>query len=191
MVKEFKAPVSVDTCKPKAAKLSLDLGASIINDISGLKDAKMRKIICEYKAGAVIMHMQGKPRTMQDDPRYKDVTAEIISFLAEAVDSAIQDGIPAESIIVDPGIGFGKALENNLEILKNLREFKVLGKPILLGVSRKSFIGRILDVEPDERIFGTAAAVAMAVREGANILRVHDVEKMRQVSKICDAIIKN
>jgi len=191
LVKKFKIPISVDTYKPKVAKVGLDLGASIINDITGLKEAKMRKIIAEYKAAAVIMHMKGMPRTMQANPQYHSLVGEVISFLSSAVDSAVKDGICPESIIVDPGIGFGKTLEHNLTILKNIKEFKVLGKPILLGVSRKSFIGKILNVNPEERIFGTSAAAAMAIKDGVNILRVHDVKEIRQVTKICDSIINN
>jgi dihydropteroate synthase len=191
LVKEFNLPVSVDTYKPKVAKVSLDLGADIINDITGLRESKMRKIIAQYRAAAIIMHMKGRPRTMQRNPRYKSLIEEVISFLSDAVNSAISDGVPCESIIIDPGIGFGKTQEHNLEILKNIKEFKVLGRPILLGVSRKSFIGKILGVEAQERIFGTAAAVAMAIKDGVNILRVHDVKEMRQVSQICDSIINN
>jgi len=190
LLKEFRIPVSVDTYKPEVAKASLDLGASIINDITGLRDNKMRKLISKYEAGVIIMHMKGTPRTMQKNPKYKSLIDEIISFLSQAVDSAIDSGISPDSIIIDPGIGFGKTLEHNLEIIKNLKEFKVLGKPILLGVSRKSFIGKILNVDPDERIFGTAAAIAMSITEGANILRLHDVKQMRDVTNICDAINK-
>ncbi|MDD5617717.1 MAG: dihydropteroate synthase [Candidatus Omnitrophica bacterium] len=191
LVKEFKIPVSVDTYKPRVAKAALDLGASIINDITGLRDYKMRKFISDYRACAVIMHMKGLPRTMQKNPRYLSLIEEVMAFLGNAVNLAIKDGISTESIIVDPGIGFGKTLEHNLEILKKIKEFKALGKPILLGVSRKSFIGKILDAEPDDRIFGTAAAAAMAIKDGVNILRVHDVGEIRQVVKVCDAIMNN
>lgn len=191
LVNEFKLPVSVDTYKPKVAKAALDLGASIINDVTGLKESRMRKVIGQYKAGAVIMHMKGEPRTMQRNPQYKSLIDEIVSFLADSIKLAVNDGVLPESIIIDPGIGFGKTLGHNLEILKNLKEFKVLGRPILLGVSRKSFIGKIVNTEPNNRVFGTAAAVAMAIRDGVNILRVHDVREIRQVTKICDAIINN
>lgn len=191
LVKEFKIPVSVDTYKPEVVKVVLDLGASIINDITGLRNPKMKKLISKYSAGVIIMHMKGTPRTMQRNPRYMSLIDEIISFLAGAVDSAVEFGISADRIIIDPGIGFGKTLEHNLEILKNLKEFKVLGKPILLGVSRKSFIGKILDVGPDKRVFGTAAAVAMSIRDGANILRVHDVRQIKETIRVCDAIARN
>lgn len=190
LIKEFKVPISVDTYKPEVAKAVLDLGADIINDITGLRDVRMKKTIANYKAGVVIMHMKGTPRTMQKNPRYNSLIDDIISFLEDAVNSAIEFGISADRIIVDPGIGFGKTLEHNLEILKNLKEFKVLGRPILLGVSRKSFIGKILNVNPQERLFGTAAAVALSVREGASILRVHDVKQIKETIRVCNAIIK-
>jgi len=189
LVKEFKVPISVDTYKPQVARAVLDLGASIINDITGLRDPQMRKLVSKHNAGAVIMHMKGRPRTMQRNPKYKSLIDEIISFLSESVESAVASGISADSLIIDPGIGFGKTLEHNLVILKNLREFKVLGKPMLLGVSRKSFIGKILKVEPDKRIYGTVAALAMSIKEGANILRVHDVKQIHDVVRVCDAIV--
>ncbi|MFC1645789.1 dihydropteroate synthase [Candidatus Omnitrophota bacterium] len=191
LVGEFKVPISVDTYKPEVAKVALDLGASIINDITGLRNIKLKKIISKYKAGVVIMHMKGRPRTMQKSPRYGSLIDEIISFLANAIDSAVEFGISAERIIIDPGIGFGKTLEHNLEILRNIKELKVLGRPILLGVSRKSFIGKILNAEPQERVFGTAAAVAMSIRDGANILRIHDVKQIKETIRVCDAIIGN
>ncbi len=191
LVKEFKIPFSVDTHRAEVAEAALDLGASIINDITGLKDSRMKKLIAKYGAGAVIMHMKGTPQTMQAKPKYISLIDEIIYFLYNAIESAMDYGINAENIIIDPGIGFGKTLEHNLEILRNLNELRVLGRPILLGVSRKSFIGKILNVETDKRIFGTAAAVAMSIKNGANILRVHDVKQMHQVVSVCDAINRN
>ncbi|MDD5005898.1 MAG: dihydropteroate synthase [Candidatus Omnitrophica bacterium] len=191
LVKKFKLPVSVDTYKPEVAKVALDLGASIINDITGLKDVKMRKLIAKYRAATIIMHMKGTPRTMQKAPQYEFLLEEVISFLAQRIELAVDSGISGDSIIIDPGIGFGKTLEHNLEILRNLKEFKVLGKPILLGVSRKSFLGKILNAEPDGRIFGTAAAIALSIQNGAHILRVHDVKQMQEVACVCDAIVKD
>lgn len=191
LVKELRIPISVDTYKPNVARVALESGVSIINDITGLKEARMRKIVSKYKAGVVIMHMKGMPRTMQKNPQYSSVIDEVVSFLANSIDMAVKDGISRESIIVDPGIGFGKTLRHNLEILRNLRELRVLGRPVLLGVSRKSFIGKILNAEPDNRIFGTAAAVSMAIKDGVSILRVHDVGEIKQVVKTCNAIINN
>lgn len=191
LVKEFKVPISVDTYKPDVAKAALDLGASIINDVTGLRNPEMKKLVAKYRAGTVIMHMKGSPRTMQKSPKYQSLIDEIISFLASAVDSAVVDfGISADCLIIDPGIGFGKTLEHNLEILRNLNEFKVLGRPILVGVSRKSFIGKILNVGPQERIFGTAAAAAVCIKGGCSILRVHDVKEMRQIASVCDALTR-
>lgn len=191
LMKEFKVPISVDTYKPEVAKVVLDLGASIINDITGLRNIKMKKLLSRYSAGVIIMHMKGTPRTMQRNPRYESLIDEIIHFLSQAINSAVDCGISLDRIIVDPGIGFGKTLGHNLQILRNLKEFKVLGRPILLGLSRKSFIGKILNVEPQQRIVGTAAAVAMSIRDGANILRVHDVKQIRETVKICNAIMKS
>jgi len=190
LAKRFRIPISVDTYKPEVARVALDLGASIINDITGLRNDNMRKVVSKYKAGVIIMHMKGNPRIMQVRPCYKSLIEEIIGFLKESMDLAIDSGIKSENIIVDPGIGFGKTFEHNLEILKNLGEFKILGRPILVGVSRKSFIGKINSAKNGDRVFGTAAAVALAIKEGANILRVHDVKEMLQVAKTCDTILR-
>ncbi|MEW6170617.1 MAG: dihydropteroate synthase [Candidatus Omnitrophota bacterium] len=188
--KKIKIPISVDTYKPEVARSALDNGAVIINDIFGLRNAKMAKIIAKYKAGVVIMHMKGSPLTMQKNPIYNSVIEEIIEFLKTRIKFAIDIGVSENKIIIDPGIGFGKALEHNLEILKRLREFKVLGYPILVGPSRKSFIGKLLKIEnPRQRIFGTAASVSLSIANGANILRVHDVKEIKQVSKICNSIL--
>lgn len=190
MVREFKVPISVDTYKPAVARVALDLGASIINDITGLRNSAMRSLIARYHAGVIIMHMQGTPRTMQRNPRYNCVVEEIITFLKHSLKRAIESGIRSDAIILDPGIGFGKTLEHNLEILRNMKEFKVLGRPLLLGVSRKSFIGALLGRQPEERLFGTAASIALAIKEGVDFVRVHDVAQMRDVAKICDVICK-
>lgn len=190
LIREFKLPFSVDTYKPPVARAALDAGASIINDITGLKNFTMRTLIAKYKAGAVIMHMRGRPQTMQRNPRYHSIIDEILLFFRKALDAAHAAGIPSENIILDPGIGFGKTLEHNLEIMRSLREFKVLGRPLLLGVSRKSFIGTLLNAERNKRLFGTAASVAVAVRDGVDFIRVHDVGAMREVVTICDAFFK-
>jgi len=188
LIKEINVPISVDTYKPEVAKLALDNGASIINDITGLSNPKMRKYISAYKAAAVIMHMQGRPQTMQKSPHYLCLLGEIIDFFEKRIKAAVESGIDFESLVIDPGIGFGKTLEHNIEILKNLREFRILGRPILVGVSRKSFIGMITKKDVSERLFGTAAAVAVSVNNGADIVRVHDVEQIKQVLLICDKI---
>ena len=189
LAKRIRVPVSIDTYKPEVARRALDNGAVIVNDITGLKDPGMRRAVCGYKAGVIIMHMQGNPRTMQKNPHYDSLVDEIIEYLDMAIDRAVEAGIDREKIIIDPGIGFGKTVEHNLEILKRLKELKVLGRPILTGPSRKSFIGKILDVGPQERLFGTISAVVLAVQNGANIVRVHDVKEVKQALKITEAIL--
>ncbi len=188
LAKKIKVPVSIDTCKTEVAKQALDCGAAVINDITGLKNPRMRKLAAKYKAAVVIMHMKGNPRSMQRNPRYVSLTDEIIEYFQKAVKQAQEAGIDKEKIIIDPGIGFGKALEHNLEILRRLGEFKVLGLPILAGPSRKSFIGKILNAAPQERVFGTVAACVLAARCGAKILRVHDVKAVKEALKISEAI---
>ncbi|MBI3991424.1 MAG: dihydropteroate synthase [Candidatus Omnitrophica bacterium] len=189
LAKKIKAPISVDTYKPEVAEQALDNGAALVNDISGLTNSRMRKVVARYKAGVVIMHMKGKPRTMQSSPVYKNLIEEIIDYLDKAISRAVASGIDEESIIIDPGIGFGKTFEHNLEILKRLKEFKILGRPILAGPSRKSFIGKILGAGPKERIFGTISACVLAVRNGANIIRVHDVKAVKESLRVADAVI--
>jgi dihydropteroate synthase len=188
LAKKIKVPISIDTSKPEVARQALDNGAVIVNDITALKNPKMAKVIAKYKAGVVIMHMKGNPATMQKNPLYKSLMDEIIEYLDKAINTAIDAGIDREKIILDPGIGFGKALVHNLEILKNLRELKVLGRPILVGPSRKSFIGKILNVGHQERIFGTVSSCVLAVKNGANMVRVHDVKAVKQALKVLDAI---
>ena len=188
LARKIKVPISVDTYKPGVARQALDNGAVIVNDITGLRDPKMAKVIAKYKAGVVIMHMQGKPATMQENPAYQSLIDEILEYLDKAIKRAIYAGIDREKIIVDPGIGFGKTVGHNLEILKNLKEFKVLGRPVLVGPSRKSFIGKILNVGPAERIFGTVSSCVLAAKNGAHILRVHDVKEVRQALKILDSL---
>ncbi|MFH2137566.1 MAG: dihydropteroate synthase [Candidatus Omnitrophota bacterium] len=189
--KKLRIPISIDTTYSVVAKRCLDLGAAIINDICALKsDPQMGKIIAQYKAGVILMHMQGTPQTMQDNPQYQDVIDDICKFFVEAKKRALSFGIEPERMAIDPGIGFGKTIEHNLQIIKFLSQFKVLGVPLLIGTSRKSFIGKILDVPVEERDFGTAASVAISVINGANIIRVHDVKKMKQVVKLSEEINK-
>ena len=186
--RKIKAPISVDTYKPEVAKQALDNGASMINDITALKDYKMAKVISRYKAGVAVMHMQGNPRSMQKNPRYISLIDEIIEYLAGAVNRGREAGIAKEKMLVDPGIGFGKTLEHNLEILKRLNEFKVLGRPILAGTSRKAFIGKLLATDTEERIFGTVASCVLAAKNGADIFRVHDVKAVKQALLIEDKL---
>ncbi|RME64575.1 MAG: dihydropteroate synthase, partial [Nitrospirae bacterium] len=183
-------PISVDTYKAEVARKALKAGASIVNDISGLRfDPEMAPLVGSENAGVVIMHIKGTPKDMQKDPRYDDLFGEINSYLAESVEIARASGVRDERIVVDPGIGFGKQPEHNLQIIKHLDRFAVHGRPILVGPSRKSFIGLVLGgVPPSERIEGTAAAVAISVLNGASIVRVHDVKTMVPVVKVAWAI---
>ena len=190
VTRECNIPISIDTSKSDVAKRALDAGASMVNDISGLRfDPKMPKVVSEYKVPVVIMHIRGSPKNMQVNPVYEALIPEIMDYLREGIRIAIQAGIAEDKIIIDPGIGFGKTVEDNLTILKNLNEFTFLEKPILIGPSRKAFLGKILgDVPVTERLEGTAAAVAVSIMNGANMVRVHDVKQMVKVAKIADAI---
>lgn len=189
---QIKVPISIDTYKSRVAIAGLDAGASMVNDISGLRfDPEMKKVVAEYKVPVVIMHIKGTPKTMQVNPIYEALIAEIMDYLREGIMIAKEAGIPEELIIIDPGIGFGKTFEHNLEIINNLREFTYLERPILIGPSRKAFIGKILgDVPPLMRLEGTLASVAISAYNGANIVRVHDVPETVKVLKVVDAIRK-
>ena len=184
-----KVPISIDTYKPEVARCALQSGASIVNDITGLRNSRMVKVIAKARAGVIIMHMKGMPRNMQRNPIYKSLIDEIIEYLDAAIKRATDAGIDKEGIIIDPGIGFGKTVGHNLEILRSLGKLKILGCPILVGPSRKSFIGKILRLPPQERLIGTVASLVVAVMNGANIVRVHDVKSAAQAVKIAEAII--
>ncbi len=187
LVQETTIPVSIDTYKSEVAEQAFDAGATVVNDISGLHfDAHLADTIAKYHASVVLMHIKGSPQTMQEHPQYTDVMEEICSYLQESIHHAERKGI--DQIIIDPGIGFGKNLSHNLEIFRRLGELQRFGYPVLVGPSRKSFIGMILDVPIDERLEGTAAAAAAAIMNGANIVRVHDVKEMKRVFKVIDAI---
>lgn len=188
--KKIKVPVSIDTYKAEVAKRALDVGASIVNDISGLRfDSEMPKVASQYKVPVVIMHIKGTPKNMQVNPQYEALIPEIMDYFRESIRLAVESGIAEDKIIIDPGIGFGKTLDHNLEIIKNLHEFTLLEKPLLAGVSRKAFIGKILgDAPASERLEGTAAAVAISILNGANIIRVHDVKEMKKVALVADAV---
>ena len=188
IAKKIKVPLSIDTYKPEVAESAIDCGASLINDISGLRDHRMIKVAASKKCGVVIMHCKGSPRTMQAKPRYGSLIEEIIAYLHKTIIRAEAGGVAKNKIIVDPGIGFGKTVSHNLQILKRLREFKVLGQPILVGPSRKSFIGKILDLPPAERLYGTISASVLAANNGADFLRVHDVKEIRQAISVADSI---
>jgi dihydropteroate synthase len=187
--KHISIPLSIDTRKAAVARMALDLGAVIVNDVSALQDdPHMAHLVQASDAGVVLMHRKGHSDIMQKSPHYDDVVGEIKGFLAERVLMARSMGIPADHIIVDPGIGFGKTLRHNLQILANLGAFLQLGQPVLIGVSRKAFIGEITGKSVREREMGNAAAVATAVWQGAHILRVHDVGAMRDAICVAQAL---
>jgi dihydropteroate synthase len=190
LAKNIQAPISIDTTKPEVARAALDNGAQIINDISGLRDKRMIKVAAQYKAAVVIMHMPGKPANMQKMIAYESLIEDIASYLKKAIFSAQAGGIQADKIIIDPGLGFGKTPLHNLEIIKHLADFKVLGKPILIGPSRKSFIAKVLGSNLENRTNGSLATCVMAAERGANIVRVHDVKVISQALKIVEAVRK-
>jgi dihydropteroate synthase len=189
LASELGIPISIDTYKSDVAAEALKVGASIINDISALRfDPRMGPLAAEAEAPVVLMHMKGTPEHMQDRPTYRDLIAEIVAFLREAVDRAVSAGIREELTIVDPGIGFGKTFDHNLEIIRALPQIASIGRPVLLGTSNKAFIGHILGKKADERETGTLATVAAGVMYGAHIVRVHAVQKAVETVKIVDAI---
>lgn len=188
--KRFPSRVSIDTMKPEIAEAALYAGASIVNDVSGLRNARMIEVVAEHDAAVVIMHMLGEPRTMQLRPRYKDVVGEIKEYLADRIEAAEREGIDPKKIMIDPGIGFGKTLDHNLEILAGLGELRSLNKPIMIGVSRKSFIGSITGVPANERLDGSIAAAVMAMVKGADIVRAHDVPETVRALKVAHAIFR-
>ena len=181
--------ISIDTTKASVAKYAVEAGADIINDVSGLSfDNNMAGIVESLNVPIVIMHMKGNPQNMQLNPKYKDIVNEILDFFKIKIKIAIQSGINRSMIILDPGIGFGKTVDHNFELLSRLNEFNVLELPIMIGPSRKSFIGITLDLPPEDRVEGTAAAVSAGVMNGASIVRVHDVKSMKRVVRIIEKV---
>ena len=181
--------ISIDTTKAIVAKEAVEVGANIINDVSGLSfDSQMPMTVASLNVPIIIMHMKGNPRNMQKNPEYKDLIDEILNYFKERIKIATKAGIDREMIILDPGIGFGKTVEHNFQILSKLNKFNKLELPLLIGPSRKSFIGLTLNLSPEDRVDGTAATVAIGVNNGARIVRVHDVEKMKRVVMITDRI---
>jgi dihydropteroate synthase len=184
------ATVSIDTSKLVVAEAALDAGASIVNDVTALRrDPEMAALCAERGAGVVLMHMPGNPRTMQDDPSYGDVVDEVKSFLAGRIEVAVAAGVEEERIWLDPGIGFGKTVEHNLELLRRLAELRGLGRPLVIGTSRKSFIGGIDGSEVNQRLGGSIASSVLAAAEGADVLRVHDVAETAQAMRVAEAIL--
>jgi len=190
--KNVDVPISIDTNKSEVARAALKAGAAMINDITALSDERLGKLAAEQQVPIVLMHMQGEPSTMQTEPRYEDVVGEVLKFLLGRAKRAEQFGISKKRIFIDPGIGFGKTLEHNLLLLRNIDRFVATGYRVLAGTSRKSFIGQLTAEEnPPDRIFGTAATVALCVAAGVSIVRVHDVAEMVDVVKVVSAIKRN
>ena len=187
--RRISIPVSIDTTKASIAEQALDVGAAMINDISALRfDARMGAVVAKSGAGLVLMHMQGYPETMQHATQYADVVEEVRRFLKARVEAATEAGISPDRILLDPGIGFGKNGRHNLALLNRLDTLCTLGRPLVVGVSRKAFIGKILNRPIDERLMGTAGAVAVAIMKGARMVRVHDVAPIRDVVSMIEAI---
>ena len=183
-------PISVDTCKSEVAKAAIEAGAVIVNDISAMtSDPKMLPLVAHEKVSAVLMHMKGTPKTMQQNPVYDHVVSEVGEYLQGRAEQCRIAGV--DQVMIDPGIGFGKNLQHNLELIKHLDVFRSYGFPLLVGPSRKSFLGMILDLPVDQRLEGTAAAVTACVLHGANVVRVHDVRAMKRVVTVADAIVRS
>lgn len=189
IVKKFNIPISIDTRKTEVAKKALDAGACMVNNVDGLKENKeFAKIVARYNVPIILMHMRGNPKTMQKDIKYESVVSDIIEELKDSIALAQDAGIKEDNILVDPGIGFGKTTDDNLKIINRINEFKILGKPVVLGPSRKSFIGDALNLDVKERLEGTLATVAYAVLNDVNIIRIHDVIQTRRVIDMIKAI---
>ncbi len=182
---ETEVPISIDTYKSEVAKEALDAGADIVNDISALRfDPDLGRLVAERDVPVILMHMQGEPRTMQENPTYEDPVEDIIEFLEGRINRAVELGISREQVVIDPGIGFGKKYEDNYEILRRLEEFRALDLPLLLGTSRKSFLGETLDSPTGKRLEGTIASNVVGVLKGAKVLRVHDVREVHRAVQV-------
>src|SRR5262245_17055128 len=182
------ALISVDTSSAEVAGKALAAGAKIVNDVTALGDPSMAGVVAESKAGLVLMHMQGTPADMQRDPRYDDASAEVVAFLSARMEAALASGVAREAVALDPGVGFGKARSHSMELIARVDALAELGRPVLIGVSRKSFIGQILDLPVDQRLEGSLAAAAIAVFQGARIVRAHDVAPTVRAVRIADAL---
>lgn len=187
---KLKVPISIDTRKPEVAEAALKAGASIVNLVGGIRDKKMPKLLARKGAPVILMHMQGEPSNMQDSPQYRDVMDDIVSELRAQVKIAVEAGIDPRKIAIDPGIGFGKTAGHNLDIVRRLGELRIMGMPILIGLSRKSFIGKVLDSEPDDRLEGSLAGAVLAAANGADIVRTHDVRETVRAARVADAVLE-
>lgn len=187
---ELDVPISVDTRRAEVAAAAVEAGASIVNDVTAGADPGMFSVVREAGAGMVLMHMKGEPKTMQRDPRYDDVVAEVRGFLEGRLEAALLAGIEADRLCIDPGIGFGKTLEHNLLLLRHVDALFDLGRPVLVGPSRKSFIGALLDLPPDQRVEGTLGAISWLAARGVHVVRVHDVREAVRALRVVDAIAR-
>ena len=183
-------PLSVDTMKPEVAAKAIEVGASIVNDVSGLREPDMVHVVARSRVGAVVMHMLGNPKTMQTHPKYADAVGEVRSFLTERIHVLEAAGVASDAVAVDPGVGFGKTQEHNLALLQHLDQIVALGHPVVVGVSRKSFIERLGGGEPGERLPGSIAAATLAVAKGAHVVRVHDVRDTVRAMRVADAVLR-
>lgn len=191
LAKKHTVTLSIDTYKPTVAMQALEAGASIVNTIMGAKpDRELLLMVRNYKAGVILMHMKGTPRTMQKHITYRDLINDIISVLKRSIENCLEIGIKSDKIIIDPGIGFGKSAEHNLIILNQLEKFQALRRPIAIGTSRKSFIGKLLNKEVHERLYGSLATACMAVTHGAHIIRAHDVKETKEALTVTDHILQ-
>ena len=189
LAKAVRVPLSIDSSNAEVAAQALEAGASVVNDVTALRgDPQMASVVARAHASVILMHMAGTPRTMQHHPRYRDVVSEVVAFLSHAAEQAQQAGIARSRILIDPGLGFGKTPAHNLQLMHALRRFTALGFPVVVGPSRKSFIGQTLDAEVDDRLSGTLACVAQAYACGVQVIRVHDVKPTVQMIRMLDAI---
>jgi len=190
LLKDVQTPVSIDTYKSEVAEVALEAGVHMINVIGAFRfDPNMPNVIKKYDVPCILMHIKGTPKVMQNNPEYKDLIGEIKNYFKERINFAVKNEIRIENIIIDPGIGFGKKIKDNFLLLKRLDNFKIFGCPIMIGPSRKNFIGKTLNLPPDQRLEGTAAAVTAGILSGANIVRVHDVKEISRVVRIADEIL--
>jgi dihydropteroate synthase len=187
---KLDVPLSVDTMKPEVAGKAIEAGASIVNDVSGLREPAMVHLVARSRVGAVVMHMLGNPKTMQTHPEYADVVTEVRSFLTQRIRVLEAAGVATDAVAVDPGVGFGKTQEHNLALLQHLDRIVALGHPVVVGVSRKSFIERLGGGEPGERLPGSIAAATLAVARGAHVVRVHDVRETVRAMRVADAVLR-
>lgn len=184
ITEELPVPVSVDTSKAEVAREALNNGADMINDVTGLEDPELLEVVAEYGCPVCVMHMQGTPETMQDNPRYDSVLEDVREYLSGRVEAAVQAGLDPETILVDPGIGFGKTLEHNRQLLANVRGLKQIGNPVMIGHSRKSFIGEVLGNSTNDRLTGTLSVSGHLLRQDVDVLRVHDVAEHVEAREI-------